>query len=63
MNATKPQIKVVAWGGVDEVCQWCSQPAKMRLRDDQGIVRVAACPEHRLEYRDAVLQLLSPVKL
>lgn len=60
-QAPNPAGKVVEWAGVDPICQWCNQPAKLRLRAASGEVILAACRNHATEYRIATLNLLAPL--
>ena len=46
--------RIVAWGGVDETCSYCSQAAKHRWRDGHGRVVLAACRAHAVEARESL---------
>ena len=51
--------KVVAWAGVDELCQWCNKPASWRARDRRsGNIIAAACKEHKEGVRAGLVATL-----
>lgn len=51
---TKEVRRVVAWGGMDEMCQCCDKPAVLRFRGRDGDVFASACREHSEMVRKSV---------